>query len=116
MISAVAPAGEGCRHCRVAGVNDSRDQRALRASDADRDRVAESFREAAAEGRLSLAEFEAAQNRSRRARVIVDGNGIFRAFADEFGALDVPPGAGGPERRQGRVRWRRRAEEAGGTA
>ncbi|NED99818.1 DUF1707 SHOCT-like domain-containing protein [Phytoactinopolyspora halotolerans] len=39
-------------------MNDSQDQRALRASDADRDRIAERLREAAAEGRLSLSELE----------------------------------------------------------
>jgi hypothetical protein len=37
-------------------VEESRDERALRASDADRDRVAEQLRQAAGDGRLSLAE------------------------------------------------------------
>lgn len=39
-------------------MNDTRDQRALRASDADRDRIAEVLRSAAADGRLSLTELE----------------------------------------------------------
>lgn len=39
-------------------MDDSRDQRALRASDADRERVADLLREAASDGRLSLTELE----------------------------------------------------------
>lgn len=39
-------------------MDDKRDQRALRASDADRDRIAELLRTAAADGRLSLTELE----------------------------------------------------------
>jgi Domain of unknown function (DUF1707)/Cell wall-active antibiotics response 4TMS YvqF len=39
-------------------VEDPRDDRALRASDADRDRVAEQLRQAAGDGRLSIAELQ----------------------------------------------------------
>ncbi|AYY14347.1 DUF1707 and DUF2154 domain-containing protein [Actinobacteria bacterium YIM 96077] len=39
-------------------MNDSRDPRTLRASDADRDRLAEGLREAAADGRLSINELD----------------------------------------------------------
>jgi hypothetical protein len=64
-------------------VSDSRDQRELRASDADRDRVAESLREAAAEGRLSLTELDeridalyAAKTYGELERVVDDLPGI----------------------------------------
>jgi hypothetical protein len=39
-------------------VEESRDDRTLRASDADRDRVAEQLRQAAGDGRLSIAELQ----------------------------------------------------------
>ena len=39
-------------------MEESRDDRTMRASDADRDRVAEQLRQAAGDGRLSIAELQ----------------------------------------------------------
>lgn len=50
----------------------SDDQRSMRASDADRERVSEILREAAAEGRITLDELEDRLDRNYRARTYAD--------------------------------------------
>jgi hypothetical protein len=73
--------------------------RDLRCSDADRERVADTLREAAAEGRLTLSELEERLDATFRARTYGDLEPITR---------DLPPGRdlvrGGPPARPGDVR------------
>jgi hypothetical protein len=73
--------------------------RDLRCSDADRERVADTLREAAAEGRLTLSELEERLDATFRSRTYGDLEPITR---------DLPPGRdlvrGGPPARPGDVR------------
>jgi hypothetical protein len=87
-------------------VNESRDERALRASDSDRDRVADRLRDAAAEGRLSLTELDeridalyAAKTYGELERVVEDLPGIVR----DSGAAVPPAVAAAAHPPRGRV-------------
>ncbi|PJE95737.1 hypothetical protein CUT44_20925 [Streptomyces carminius] len=72
----------------------------MRASDADRERVAEVLREAMAEGRLDMAEFQERLDSAYRARTQGELAPLVR---------DLPQGAGRPEpERPGRRRWTER--------
>ena len=83
----------------MTGDADGGGARDLRCSDADRERVADTLREAAAEGRLTLSELEERLDATFRSRTYGDLEPITR---------DLPPGRdlvrGGPPARPGDVR------------
>lgn len=78
----------------------------MRASDAERERVAEALREAVAEGRLDMEEFEQRLEAAYRARTHADLEPLVRD-------LPVPASAAAPVQAAGEGGW---AERIGGTA
>ena len=74
-------------------------RRGLRASDADRERVAEALREAHAEGRLTAEEFDERVDRAYAARTYADLEGL-------TGDLPRPPARPAPAAPTGSPAWR----------
>lgn len=71
-------------------MDETRDQRALRASDADREQVADVLRQAAADGRLSLSELEDRIEALYAAKTYADFEPVVK---DLPGDLPLPPSA-----------------------
>ncbi|WKD34484.1 DUF1707 SHOCT-like domain-containing protein [Streptomyces xanthophaeus] len=86
----------------------------LRASDADRDRVVERLRDAVAEGRLDMEEFEERLDAAYKSRTYAELEPLTR----DLPAPDLPASAGGPVARPGAAAepWTGRIGGAGSSA